>query len=118
MQLQASDHFVVDDTAQLFVSPSIQANRTLTMEGFLRARIASPGETAPSATPHLQKDVKISITATLPWLDRVLPLFDVERTFDIQYPCAFSNTDALASVAPGSSSNVMWEVRNPSKTPN
>lgn len=80
------------------------------MEGFLRARIAQPEDTAPVGTRYLRKDIKISVTAILPWLNQPLPEFDFERSFDIQYPCSFSNTDALASVAPGSASNVMWEV--------
>ncbi|KAK5123601.1 hypothetical protein LTR85_002639 [Meristemomyces frigidus] len=114
LRIQPSEHFAPDRTVQLFVPPSIAPDTTITMEGSLRARISSPpaGSTTESGKRYLKSQIRISITATVPWLNRTLPDFDMDRTFDIQYPCAFAGTDVLASVSPGTSSNITWEVTN------
>lgn len=110
LQIQPSDDFEADDEAQLFIPSSIPADTTVTLEGSLRARIRTPREAGVIGTRYVKEGVKIKISATVPWLDRLLPDFDLERSFDVQYPCAISNTDVLASVAPGSCSNLTWEV--------
>ncbi|KAK6413244.1 hypothetical protein LTR81_012823 [Elasticomyces elasticus] len=113
--VRPSDHFIPDLASQLSIPPSIPPESTITLEGFIRARIAFPDDISRFTSankPYLKPDVTISITATLPWLDRTLPDFDFQRSFNVRFPCAFSKTSSLQSVSPGSSSSLSWEITN------
>ncbi|TKA83691.1 hypothetical protein B0A55_00261 [Friedmanniomyces simplex] len=112
LHVRPSKHFVPDHAVQLSIPPSIAPDTTITFEGVLRARINTPTDVSHAGKRFRKPGVRLSIAATLPWLNRTLPDFDFERSFDIQFPCAFSNTDNLASVHPGSCSSLTFAVMN------
>ncbi|KAK3653422.1 hypothetical protein LTR56_004626 [Elasticomyces elasticus] len=115
LSVRPSHHFIPDLASQLSIPPSIPPESTITLEGFIRARIAFPDDISRFTSAnkqYLKPDVTISMTATLPWLNRTLPDFDFQRSFNVRFPCAFSKTSSLQSVSPGSSSNLSWKVTN------
>lgn len=109
--IRPTEHFATDQTRKLFVPSSIAPQSIVTLEGYICARIAQP-ETIQVGTRYTKRGLKISLTAVVPWLNWELPNFDLEKSFDVQFPCSLSAVNLLASVSPGSSSTIEWQVSN------
>ncbi|CAK1365084.1 unnamed protein product [Cercospora beticola] len=109
--IKPSEHVLLDDKGKLFLPSSIAPSTVATVEGYISAKIRQAEEIV-ADTAYMERGAKISLAAVLPWLNVELPEFELERTFDIQFPCALSNFRVLPSLSPGSSSTISWEITN------
>ena len=60
---------------------------------------------------RFMKCEKLSIRATMPWLNRTLPYFEYTRNIDIQYPVEARHFHYLPTMALGSMSRFSFEVK-------
>lgn len=99
------------EEGQAYLRSSIPEGQSDTVQGSIKVLIRERrnGETPPIGE-ELREETKLSIKATMPWLNRDLPGFEICRAIDIQYPCRLQNFDQLATVALGSRNIVKFEV--------
>ena len=83
----------------------------MTLEGSLKVLIRQVDKPPPIGTLFSETDV-LSLTASMPWLNRTLPNFDFNRTVNIQFPIELQNINFAPNLARGSVSNVAWQVRD------
>ncbi|KAN0083855.1 hypothetical protein V8E54_002943 [Elaphomyces granulatus] len=114
-----SDWFVpVEDVeGRAYLPGSIPPGSSAIADGRIKVLIRECREIemAPVGTMFF-KQSEFTIKATMPWLDRELPLFEKSRKIDIQYPCQLQNFNQLATVAQGSRNIIKFEVFNKGNT--
>ena len=92
------------------ISSSITPGITVTLEGSMKVLIRPSADLPLSGSQFFRRE-RLSIRATMPWLNRNLPHFEFSRVLDIQYPVELRHFDFLSSVAQGSTSQFSFEVR-------
>ena len=92
------------------ISSSITPSITITLEGSIKVLIR-PSANIPSSGSQFFRRERLSVRATMPWLNRILPHFEYSRVLDIQYPVELRHFDFLPSLAQGSTSHFTFEVR-------
>ena len=92
-----------------YLAPSIPAGHISASDDFAKALLAviqvNPHSKRPFSTTQ-----EISLQAIMPWLNRVLPYFDLKKCITIQYPIELREFDSLKSVPQGSRLTVSWKV--------
>ncbi|KAI9711435.1 MAG: hypothetical protein M1812_007180 [Candelaria pacifica] len=87
---------------------------TVTLEGFIKLLISRSDDLQPSGRQLLIRD-RLSVRATMPWLNRDLPYFEWSHEVEIQYPATLQLFDVLPSLAQGSISQFNFDVLNKSQ---
>lgn len=107
-----SDWFlpVSGEEGYTIISSSITPGITTTLEGSIKVLIR-PSADLPQSGSHFFRRERLSVRATMPWLNRNLPHFEYSRVLDIQYPVELRHFDVLPSLAQGSTSQFTFEVR-------
>ena len=98
------------EPSQTFIPSSIQPNRIATVNGSIKAKLRIPQMRA-SPEPYVFH-CNISLTATMPYLNRQLDDFDVSKRITIQYPIDLREFQALPNVAQGSKTDFSWSIKN------
>lgn len=108
----ASDWFlpVSGDEGHTMITSSISPGVTVTLEGSIKVLISRFDGLSPLGSQFLRRE-RLSVRATMPWLNRVLPHFEYFRMLDIKYPVELRHFEFLSSVAQGSTSRFSFEVR-------
>ena len=101
---------LAEEQNQTFIPSSIQPNRIATVDGFIKARLRIPQVRA-SPEPYVSH-CDISLTATMPYLNRRLDDFDVSKRITIQYPVDLREFYMLPNVAQGSRTDFSWNIKN------
>ncbi|KAI1134207.1 hypothetical protein F5Y05DRAFT_239073 [Hypoxylon sp. FL0543] len=93
--------------------PSIKDGSSVTIDTFIKVRIREREEyeTLQAGTIFVRHDA-IRLSAIMPWIEREIPKFDLDRVIDIRYPCELRNIQALATVAQASLNKLSFEVYN------
>ena len=99
------------DDCRAYLPRSIAAGHTGTSEDVAKVLLAAPNISPRSRQPYIEKR-DVALRAIMPWLDRELTNFDVKMSVVIQYPLDIRHAQALASVAPGTQTEVSWQVSN------
>lgn len=107
-----SDFLIPMDGVQgcAYIPTSILPGESITLEGFIKARLRRPLGQLRSGTSFLEQHT-VSVRAIMPWLNRTLPRFEFSKTVEIQYPIVLQEFDFLKCVAQGSRSTLKWKVR-------
>ena len=92
------------------ISSSITPGITTTLEGYIKVLIRPSADLPLSGSQFFRRE-RLSVRATMPWLNRNLPHFEYSRVLDIQYPVELRRFDFLPSLAQGSTSQFTFEVR-------
>lgn len=114
LSVVATDWLVplIGDAGHAFIPPSINVGLTATVEGSIKALIRRK-DCPPEPGQIFSREEVLSITATMPWLDRELPHFEFRRTVVIQYPIELRQFKHLTTLAQGSKNRFAWEVWYP-----
>ena len=107
-----SDWFlpISGDEGHTMISSSITPGITTTLEGYIKVLIRRSAVLPPLGSQFFRRE-RLSVRATMPWLNRNLPHFEYSRVLDIQYPVELRRFDFLPSLAQGSTSQFTFEVR-------
>jgi hypothetical protein len=97
------------EEGRLYLSRSIPIGESTTLDGSVKAKIRYLDRPIRDNNAIREKHA-ISLRATMPWLDRELPLFSFTRTIDIQYPLELTGPSILSTLAPGSRNKLTVKV--------
>ena len=100
-----------NNDGQAFLPPSIPAGQSATSVDFAQVLLATPTIDPRSEGPYSVTG-GISLQATVPWLDRQLPNFEIRKTITVQYPVELRECKGIASLAQGSKTEISWQVRD------
>ena len=108
-----SDWFVPVEGEQgrTFLPQSIPSGSSATAEGSIKILIRERRKIELPLTGEVfTQQAELKIKATMPWLNRDLPCFEVRRKINIQYPCQLQDLQTLATMGQGSRSIVKFDV--------
>jgi hypothetical protein len=97
------------EEGRMYLSRSIPIGESVTLDGVIRAKICRIDRPPKDGKGLLVKHA-ISLRATMPWLNRELPLFSFKKTIDIQYPLEISGFKILPTLAPSSKNKLTVKV--------
>ena len=108
----ASEWFLpVESEESYTLTPSsIVPGVAVVLEGCIKVLIRQSDDLQPSGKQFFRRE-RLSVQATMPWLNRTLPYFEYSRDIDIQYPVELRSFDFLSSMAQGSVNRFSFEVR-------
>jgi hypothetical protein len=81
----------------------------VTLDGAIKAKIRRIDRPPKNGKALLEKHA-ISLRATMPWLNRELPLFSFKQTIDIQHPLELSGFNILSTLVPASKNRLTVKV--------
>jgi hypothetical protein len=97
------------EEGRLYLSRSIPIGESVTLDGVIKAKIHRIDRPPKNGKALLEKHA-ISIRATMPWLNRELPLFSFKQTIDIQHPLELSGFNIISTLAPESKNKLTVKV--------
>ncbi|KAI8627526.1 hypothetical protein F5Y19DRAFT_486768 [Xylariaceae sp. FL1651] len=93
--------------------PSIREGSSVTIDGPIKVRIREREKREiPKIGSLFTRHETIHLNAIVPWIEREISNFELNKVIEIKYPCEMRNFRALATVAPGSQSKLSFEVYN------
>jgi hypothetical protein len=98
-----------EDGGVAYLPTSIPAAGEASIEGSIKVRIKPNTRMSAPGTRFSEKGF-LKIRADLPWLDRRLPSFDLQKEITIAYPCGFGDFDHLSTVTQGAMSKIHYKV--------
>jgi hypothetical protein len=102
---------VEGDEGQAFLPASIPAGLSCIAEGSIKVRIRERrNNEIPPLGSEFRQRTKLTIKATMPWLERDLPHFEISKKIEIQYPFRLQKFVQLPTVALGSRNMIEFEV--------
>ena len=101
---------LIPEESQTFIPISILPNRIATVDGFIKAKLRIPRvRTGPE--PYIYY-CDISLSVTMPYLNRRLDGFGVSKHIPVQHPVSLRDFHVLPNVARGSRIDVSWNIIN------
>lgn len=108
----ASEWFlpILGEESYATIPSSVAPGVVVTLEGFIKVFIRRSDDLEPSGKQFFRTE-RLSIQATMPWLNRNLPYFEYSHALDIKYPVELRSFHFLPSMAQGSVNRFSFEVR-------
>jgi hypothetical protein len=97
------------EEGRLYLKKSIPIGESITLDGVAKAKIRRLDRPFKSNKALLEKHT-ISLKATMPWLNRELPLLTFNRSIDIQYPLELVEFRILPTLTPASKNKLTVKV--------
>ncbi|KAI3317030.1 hypothetical protein HD806DRAFT_551191 [Xylariaceae sp. AK1471] len=114
LSIVESDWFkLVDEHDGRTFLPSIREGSSVTIDGPIKVRIREREEyEIPETGALFIRHEAIDLNAIMPWIEREISNFELNKVIEIKYPCELRKFQALATVAQGSQSKLSFEIYN------